>query len=88
MAQVRGLVMERAQSIGLSTVNDDDELFESGVIHSLALFRLVAQLEENFAIGISDEEIAPRNFRTIESISFLVESKLAFKQQFAIGARA
>ena len=81
-AQVRALVMDRAQTIGLSKLNDDDELFESGVIHSLALFRLVAQLEEHFAVGISDEEIAARNFQTIDCISRLVESKLVRRQQW------
>jgi len=76
MTQVRAFVLERAQSIGLTKVSDEDELFESGIIHSLALFRLVAQLEEHFGVGISDDEINPRNFRTIITISHLIETKL------------
>ena len=79
--QVREFVMERAHIMGLPDVKDSQELFQSGILESLVLFRLVAYLESNFPLRISDEEIAPDNFRDIERITQFVNNKLAVKRR-------
>ena len=46
---------------------------EEGILDSLDIIRLVAELDEKFAISISGSEIIPENFKTIESIKALVQ---------------
>ncbi|MGA2222956.1 MAG: acyl carrier protein [Syntrophobacteraceae bacterium] len=65
------LVKER----GRFSLEDNDNLIERGVIDSLGIMKLLAYLEETFSISISDEELIPDNFETIDAISAFVVSK-------------
>ena len=71
-SQVREFVIEVAQRKGVTAVADDDSITENGVIDSLAIFRLVAFLEEDIGIRISDEEIINDNFQSINDITNFV----------------
>jgi acyl carrier protein len=57
---------------GARQVADDTPLLD-GVIDSMALMRLVAFLEEEFAVQIDDVDITEENFRTVQDIAQLVE---------------
>jgi acyl carrier protein len=74
--QIRQWVQETAERKGLGTVTDAESLTENGVIDSLAIFRLVSFLEDTFGIRIADEEIVNDNFKSIDDIDRLVQSKL------------
>jgi acyl carrier protein len=74
--QVRAFIMTIAVRHGVQSVADDESLIDAGVLESLQLFRLVAFLEENFYVAISDSEIAIENFRSINAIQEFVSSKL------------
>jgi acyl carrier protein len=50
-------------------------LIENHVVDSLSLFMLVAFLEEQFGITVSDEELLPENFGTLGAIAGLIEKK-------------
>jgi acyl carrier protein len=65
------LVKER----GPFSLEDNDNLIERGVIDSLGIMKLLAYLEETFSISISDDELIPDNFETIDAISAFVVSK-------------
>jgi len=65
------LVKER----GRFSLEDNDNLIERGVIDSLGIMKLLAYLEGTFSISISDEELIPDNFETIDAISAFVVSK-------------
>lgn len=54
---------------------DHSSLLESGIIDSLGIMKLVQFIETEWKIVISDEEIMPDNFETVESIVKLLESK-------------
>jgi acyl carrier protein len=58
-------------------LTDSDQLIESGIIDSLGIMKLIGFLEDNMSVQIDDMELVPENFSTIESISALVEKKLA-----------
>lgn len=75
--QIRQWVQETAERKGISTVTDEESLTENGVIDSLAIFRLVSFLEDTFGVRIADEEIVNDNFKSIDDIDRLVQSKLA-----------
>lgn len=54
---------------------DDDLDLLGGLLDSVALFRLVGFLEEEFSVAIGDEEITPENFGSLLRVVALVESK-------------
>jgi len=78
-AKVREFALENAQSKGINEVADDLSLTESGIIDSLAIFRLVSFLEDNFGVRVADEEIVLENFQTVNAIEAFVAGKLAAK---------
>lgn len=73
---IRQFVMESAQGKGIKEIGDEDSLTESGVIDSLAIFRLVSYLEETIGVHIGDEEIVQDNFRSIADIERFVSAKM------------
>lgn len=74
--QIREFITENlAQPKGISAFSDDDSLMENGVMDSLGIFRLVAFLEENMGIRVSDDEINPENLKNLNTIEELVLRK-------------
>jgi len=68
-----------AERRGVTTIADHDSLLETGVVDSLGIFLIVTFLEENFHVGVGDDEITPDNFRSLAVIAQMVENKLAQK---------
>jgi acyl carrier protein len=59
----------------IAELTDDLPLLERRVIDSLAIFRLVAFIEDQFEISIDDQELVPDNFATLTSLRRFVEAK-------------
>ncbi len=57
-------------------LNNDDNLFEKGLIDSIRLFKLVSFLEERFGIVIPDGDVIADNFQSVNTIKDLLRSKL------------
>ena len=53
-----------------------ENLIESGIIDSTGIHKVVGFLESRFSIHISDEELIPENFKSLESIESFVKSKI------------
>lgn len=51
-------------------------LLESGAVDSLGMLDLVAYLQSEFGIEITDDELLPENFQSVESITAFVQTKL------------
>ena len=62
--------------VGGKELNDDTNIFESGMVNSLFAMQLVAFVEKEFDITVENEDIDLSNFKDINSIVKLVESKL------------
>ncbi len=75
-----------AERKGVAAIEDEDSLLETGIVDSLGIFLIVTFLEENFHVGIADEEITPDNFRTLLVISEMVETKLHQKTMASSGS--
>lgn len=60
-------------------VGFQDDLLQGGILDSLAILDLVAFVEQNFGIVLSDEELIPENFQTIERLSVFVQGKSHFE---------
>ena len=60
----------------MKNIGRGDDLIESGIIDSLGILKLLEFLESKYSIHISDEELIPENFESIESIeSFIIRKK-------------
>jgi acyl carrier protein len=57
------------------SLKNDTFLLESGILDSLSLLKLVVFLEKRFAVVVSEEELVPENFKTIDSICNYIRSK-------------
>lgn len=54
---------------------EKDSLVDSGVIDSLGIMKLVEFIERDFSVTISDDDLLPENFETLDDIEKLIESK-------------
>jgi acyl carrier protein len=52
-----------------------DPLLENGIVDSLGVLDVVGFIEQAFSLTVSDDELVPENFATIERLSEFVESK-------------
>lgn len=61
-----------AKKLNLEVSSVDTDLVETGLLDSLALVELLAQLEETFGLSVSTDDLELENFRSIESIAGFV----------------
>ena len=54
---------------------DDDSLFENRIIDSLGILELVTYIEETFNLAVSDEDIVPENFDSINKLANYVSRR-------------
>ena len=57
----------------------DTDLFDSGLLDSLAFIDLVVYLEQQFAIEIIARDLEPENFRTLAGIAEFVAERIGAK---------
>ena len=62
------IVRNFAPDVSPHELADDYDLLENGVIESLSLLRLIAWIGERFGINMEDADVAPADFRTVDSI--------------------
>ena len=70
------ILKELCQDGNIKSLQDDEQLIEKGIIDSLGIISLLAYLDENFGILLSEEELSPKNFATLQSISDMVAKKM------------
>jgi len=56
-------------------LGDSDSLIESGIVDSLGIMKLIGFLEDRINVQISDDELIPENFSSVDSITALVQRK-------------
>lgn len=72
---IRHFVMEKFPLARKRALKDGDGLLESGIVDSMGVLEIVSFVEEEFGFQISDEELIPDNFRTIEHLSAFVNAR-------------
>lgn len=55
---------------------DDTNVFENGMVNSLFAMQLVSFVENEYDITVENEDIDLNNFKDVNSIAKLIESKL------------
>lgn len=54
-------------------LDDDDDIFELGIVNSLFALQLVLFVEQRFAIQIGSDDLERDNFKSVSAIAQLVE---------------
>jgi acyl carrier protein len=57
-------------------VENDEPLLKNGLIDSLGILELVTFIEKEFGIVVSDEDLLPENFGSIQSLTNFVHNKM------------
>lgn len=64
---------------------NDTSLLDSGILDSLSLLRLVVFLEERFGITMSDADLLPENFASVNAICAYLRAREPGVQDAASG---
>lgn len=56
-------------------VKSEENWLENGMLDSLGILDLVNFLEKEFSIRVSDEELLPENFQSLNSVTDFVRKK-------------
>ncbi|MEC3891716.1 MULTISPECIES: acyl carrier protein [Nocardiopsis] len=68
------IVTVHAPDLAGENIPRDYDLLTSGVIDSLSLLALVEWIQSSFDVPVTDVEISPSNFRTIDAIADFIET--------------
>ena len=66
-----------ARKLNLEVPSVDTDLLGTGLLDSMTLVELLAQLEETFGVSISFDDLELDNFRSIASIAGFVSQRAA-----------
>lgn len=69
---IRNFILD---SINIPDLNDDDNLFESGIVNSLFAVQLMTFLEKSFNIEVTMDDLSMDNFESINATSSFVQKK-------------
>ena len=69
---VRGFIL---RSITIRKLDDDDNLFESGIVNSLFAVQLMTFIEKTFAIEVGMDDLDIDNFKSLNAASAFVLKK-------------
>ncbi len=61
----------------LTEVEPDTDLIESGVLDSVGVVRLLAEIEEHFGVSLAIEDLGIEDIRSIASLAELVGREIA-----------
>jgi len=74
-SQIRQFVLNHFPLARQRSIKNGESLLESGIVDSLGILELVDFLEHTFDMTISDEELIPENFHSIQNIGAFVKLK-------------
>ncbi|NEQ96383.1 MAG: acyl carrier protein [Cyanothece sp. SIO2G6] len=71
--KIYGLLSEQFKDYQLK---DDEDIFATGFVNSMFAMQLVLFIEKEFQLTINDDELDFENFRTVNAMARLIESKV------------
>jgi acyl carrier protein len=74
LAYLRQVVSESGSN---ANVTIDTLLIEGDLLDSISLARVIMFIDEQFGVGISDEDVGPELFQTPATLATYVEDQLA-----------
>jgi acyl carrier protein len=73
--RVREFVLKQFPLARKNGLKSEDRWLESGLIDSLGILDLVHFLEEQFKVQVTDEELLPDNFQSLQAVAAFVRAK-------------
>jgi acyl carrier protein len=73
--KIRDFILEKFPLARKQQLKNSDGLLETGILDSLGILDLVHYIEQEFSIMVSDDELVPENFQTVDRIAAFVENK-------------
>ncbi|WP_081236260.1 phosphopantetheine-binding protein [Streptomyces viridosporus] len=67
------LIEEFLPDLTQDQLADDHDLLSDGVIDSLGVLKLIAWVEDRFALAVGDTDLDPNNFRSVAAIDAFIE---------------
>ena len=58
-----------------TSLDDGESFFESGIIDSTGILEIVGFVEDEFGFEVTDEELVPDNFDSIDKLVTYIEKK-------------
>lgn len=75
-SHIRSFLVERFPTARSRAIDDDDQLLANGILDSLGVLDVVAFLEREFGITITDDDLVPEHFDTLRRLTaFVVERR-------------
>jgi len=62
-------------SIAITKLDDDDNLFESGIVNSLFAVQLMTYIEKTFSIEVGMDDLDIENFKSLNATTAFVLKK-------------
>ncbi len=73
--RVRQFIVENFYLSDPASIDDDTLLVTNGIVDSTGMLEVIAFLEDQFAIRISDQEMTPENLESVSRIARFVSRK-------------
>ncbi len=73
---VRKFILKQFPLARHHQVKDSDPLLESGILDSLGVLEVVAFIEQEYSIHVSDDDLVLENFRSIDRIAAFILSRM------------
>jgi acyl carrier protein len=73
--RIKAFILEHFPSVRGRSLRNDDRLLENGILDSLGVLDLVAYLEREFQMVVSDDELLPEHFESIDRLTSFVDRK-------------
>jgi acyl carrier protein len=73
--RVRDFVLKQFPLARKNGLKPCERWLESGLIDSLGILDLVRFLEEEFKVQVTDEELLPDNFQSLDAVAAFVRTK-------------
>ncbi len=73
--RVRDFVLKQFPLARKNGLKPEERWLESGLIDSLGILDLVHFLEEEFKVQVTDEELLPDNFQSLQAVAAFVRAK-------------
>ncbi len=72
MNRIKVFITERFPAARQKALTADERLLENGILDSLGILDLVAYLEAEFQITVTDDDLIPEHFETLERLGEFV----------------
>ena len=73
--QIKAFLIEHFPTARSQSLAGSESLLENGVLDSLGILDLVAYLEREFHITVTDDDLLPEHFETLDRLTAFVEQK-------------